>query len=142
MIREKNPFWFCLVIKIQNVSSSKSPSNKIQKENKYLFETHPALSVVHVEKQKQLVSKFFFFSFFVSMFLCFFAFSAFPLENYENKSNVARSMDPASTLSCLRPFFCDLIGWSVFDSRWSPNNKAVNKLKSLLNIETAHEYKI
>ncbi len=137
---EKNPFSFYLVIKIQNVSNSKLPSNKIKKENKYLFETHPALSVVHVEKQKQLVSQF--FCFIVSMFLCFFAFFAFPLENYENKTNVARSMDPASTLSCLRPFVCDLIGWSVFNSRWSPNNKAVNKLKILLNIETAYKYKI
>jgi hypothetical protein len=81
---------------------------KLKKQNKFLFETHPALSVVDVEKQKHLFSQF--FCFIVSMFLCFFAFSAFPLENYENKSNVARSMDPASTLSCLRPFFCDLIG--------------------------------
>jgi len=66
---KKNPFSFYLVIKIQNVSSSKLSSNKIKKENKYLFETHPALSVVDVEKQKQLVSQFFFFS--VSLFLCF-----------------------------------------------------------------------
>jgi hypothetical protein len=75
MICEKNSFSCYLVIKIQNVSNSKLSSNKIQKENKYLFETHPALSVVDVEKQKQLVSQF--FCFIVSMFLCFFAFFCF-----------------------------------------------------------------
>jgi hypothetical protein len=110
---EKNPFSFYLVIKIQNVSSSKLSSNKIQKENKYLFETHPALSVVDVEKQKQLVSQFFFFSFFVSMFLCFFAFSAFPLENYENKTNVARSMDPSWFYSFLPSAILLRFNWLI-----------------------------
>jgi hypothetical protein len=90
MIREKNPFWFCLVIKIQNVSSSKSPSNKIQKENKYLFETHPALSVVDVEKQKTIGFSIFllFFCFYVSLFLCLFCFSSGKLRKQKQRCKV------------------------------------------------------
>ena len=91
---EKNPFSFYLVIKIQNVSSSKLSSNKIKKENKCLFETHPALSVFDVEKQKQLVSQFFcfivsmFLCFSVSLFLCLFCFSSGKLRKQKQRCKV------------------------------------------------------
>ncbi len=76
---EKNPFSFYLVIKIQNVSSSKSLSNKIQKRISICLKLIQLYLLLTLKNKNNWFLNFsvsLFLCFSVSMFLCLFCFSS------------------------------------------------------------------